>query len=184
MRDRKISVPEIESQNEISKLEKQAVREFYNDSYYLAIHNKTNYYSDENYLSIYANGFNDNIYMFMVVKNSNVIQYTLNKPELDKKLFRFDIVYKMDGSIYTVVEIVKELENTLRDCFEDKNNLTFRLTGQSILSGIPRIAPKMEYKLNINKYGDVVFILENFNKHKNVFYRMLLGDGIEKMYKG
>jgi 5'-3' exonuclease len=89
----------------------------------------------------------------------------------------------MDGLIYTVVETVKKLENTLRNCFEDKNNLTFQLTGQSMLPGIPRIAPKMEYKLNINKYGDVVFILENFNKHKNVFYRMHLRDGIEEIYK-
>jgi hypothetical protein len=48
----------------------------------------------------------------------------------------------MDGSIYTVIETVKELENTLRDCFEDKNHLTFQLTGQSTLPGILNIAPK------------------------------------------
>jgi hypothetical protein len=65
MRDRKISVPEIQSQNEISKIEKQAVREFYNDSYYLAIHNKTDYYPDKKFFSIYANGFNDNIYIYV-----------------------------------------------------------------------------------------------------------------------
>jgi hypothetical protein len=130
----------------------------------LAIHNKTNYYPDKNYFNIYANGFNDNTYLFREVKNSNVIQYTLNKPEPDKGLPRFDIVYKMDGSIYTVVETVKKLENTLRDCFEDKNHLTFQLTGQSTLSSIPRIGHKMQYQLNINEYGDVVFILENFNK--------------------
>jgi hypothetical protein len=42
---------------------------------------------------------------------------------------------------------VKELENTLRDCFEDKNHLTFQLTGQSMLPGIPMIAHKIKYKL-------------------------------------
>jgi hypothetical protein len=89
----------------------------------------------------------------------------------------------MDGSIYTVVETVKELDNTLRDCFENKNNLTFQLTGHSMLPGIPRIPPKMEYKLNVNQYGDVVFILEIFNKRKNVYYRMHLRDGIEQIYK-
>jgi hypothetical protein len=43
----------------------------------------------------------------------------------------------------------------------------------------------MEYKLNINQYsnGDEVFILENFNKQKNVYYRMHLRDGIEEIYK-
>jgi regulator of replication initiation timing len=95
----------------------------------------------------------------MVVKNSNIIQYALNKPELDKKLLKFDIIYKMDGSIYTIVETIKELKNTFKNCFENNNNLTFQLTRQSMLSGIPRIAPKMEYKLNINQYGDVIFIL-------------------------
>jgi hypothetical protein len=83
--------------------------------------------------------------MFIVVKNSNNIQYALNKPEPDKGLPKFDIVYKMDGSIYTVVETVNEFGNTFRDCFEDKIHLTFQLTGQFILPGIPRITPKMEY---------------------------------------
>jgi hypothetical protein len=128
MRDRKISVPEIQSKKEISKIGKYSVREFYNESYYSAIHNKTNYCPDENFFYIYANGFNDNIYIFMIMKNSNVIQYALNKVEPDKRLLRFDIVYKMDGLIYTVIETVKELENALRDCFEDKNDLTFQLT--------------------------------------------------------
>jgi penicillin-binding protein-related factor A (putative recombinase) len=41
----------------------------------------------------------------------------------------------------------------------------------------------MEYKLNINQYGDVVLTLENFNKQKNVYYRMHLRDGIEEIYK-
>jgi hypothetical protein len=95
--DRNISVPDIQSQKEISKIGKQPEREFYNDSYYLAIHNKTNYYPDENYFIIYANGFNDNTYLFTVGKNSNVFQYALNKPEPNKGLPRFDIVYKMDG---------------------------------------------------------------------------------------
>jgi hypothetical protein len=78
---------------------------------------------------------------------------------------------------------VKELENALRDCFEDKNDLTFQLTWQSILPTIPNIAPKIEYKLNINQYSDIVFILENFNKQKNVYYRVHLRDGIEEIYK-
>jgi hypothetical protein len=65
IRDRKISVPEIQSQKEINKIEKQAVRKFYNNNYYSAIHNKTNYYLDENYFCIYANGFNDNIYIYV-----------------------------------------------------------------------------------------------------------------------
>jgi hypothetical protein len=30
--------------------------------------------------------------------------------------------------------------------------------------GIASIAPKKEYKLNINTFEDIVFILENFNK--------------------
>jgi hypothetical protein len=41
----------------------------------------------------------------------------------------------------------------------------------------------MEYKLNINQYGDVVFILENFNKQKNAYYRMHLREGIEQIYR-
>jgi hypothetical protein len=43
----------------------------------------------------------------------------------------------MDGSIYTVIETEKELGNTLRDSFEDKNHLTFQLTAQFMLPGIP-----------------------------------------------
>jgi hypothetical protein len=81
------------------------------------------------------------------VKNSNVIQYARNKPEPDKGLPRFDVVYKMDGSIYTDVETVKELGNALRDCFEDKIHLTFQLTGQFMLSCIPRVAPKYIRKI-------------------------------------
>jgi hypothetical protein len=49
MREWKISVPEIQSQKEISKIGKLAIHEFFNDSYYLAIHNKTNYFPDENF---------------------------------------------------------------------------------------------------------------------------------------
>jgi hypothetical protein len=33
----------------------------------------------------------------MVVKNSNNIQYALNKPEPEKGLPKFEVVYKMDG---------------------------------------------------------------------------------------
>jgi hypothetical protein len=117
------------------------VCEFYDDSYYMAIHNKTNYYPEDN-VFIYENGFNDNIYYFLVMKNSNNIQYALNKPELDKRLLRFDVVYKMDGSIYRVIETVKELGNTLKDCFEDKNHLIFQLTGQAILPDLDKISPK------------------------------------------
>jgi hypothetical protein len=131
---------------------KHLLRQFYNDSYYSAIYNKTNYYPD------------DNTYLFTVVKNFNVIQYALSKPDPDKGLPRFDVVCKMDGSIYTVVETVKKLGNVLGDYFEDKNHLTFQLTKQFILPGISRIEIKSEYKLNINQYGDVVFILESFNK--------------------
>jgi hypothetical protein len=158
MCDRNISVPEIQSQKEITKIGKQAAGEFYNCSYYSAIHNKTNYSPDENYFCIYANGFNDKC---IFVYNSE----EFNKPEHKKRLPRlFDAVYKMDGSIYTVVETVKGLGNTLRYWFEDKNYLTFQLRGQSLLPGISKIASKIEYKLNINQYGEVVFILENFNK--------------------
>jgi hypothetical protein len=31
----------------------------------ISVQNKTNYYPDENYFSIYANGFNDNIYIYV-----------------------------------------------------------------------------------------------------------------------
>jgi hypothetical protein len=78
----------------------------------------------------------------MVVKNSNNIQYAFNKPEPDKGLPRFDVVYKMDAWIHTVVETGKELGNTLRDCFEDKNHLTFQVTGQLMLPCILRLVPK------------------------------------------
>jgi hypothetical protein len=55
MYGRNISVPDIQSQKEISKIQKHPVHQFYNDSYYLVIHNKTNYYPDENHFTIYAN---------------------------------------------------------------------------------------------------------------------------------
>jgi hypothetical protein len=42
--------------------------------------------------------------------------------------YLYKIVYKMDGLVHTVVETVKELGCTLRDCFEDKTPLIFQLT--------------------------------------------------------
>jgi hypothetical protein len=84
----------------------------------------------------------------------------------------YNIVYKIDGSVHTVVEIVRQFRNTLRDCFEDKHPLHFELRGQTILPDVPKITPKMEYNFNINNYSDVIFILEEYNKKKNVKYVM------------
>jgi hypothetical protein len=49
----------------------------------------------------------------MVMKSSNIIQYAIHNRDANRGLHKFDIVYKIDGLIYTLAETVKELENTL-----------------------------------------------------------------------
>jgi hypothetical protein len=67
LRNKNISIPNIPSVNEVDKTKKTVVSEFYDDSYYMAIHNKTSYYpADES--NIYAHGFNDYVYKFVVEK--------------------------------------------------------------------------------------------------------------------
>jgi hypothetical protein len=68
MNDNNISALQEQDREEISKIEKHAVREFYEHSYYMAIHNKVNYYLEDS-ASINANGFNDYVYQILVQKN-------------------------------------------------------------------------------------------------------------------
>jgi hypothetical protein len=44
----------------------------------------------------------------MVMKNSNTIQDAIHKREPGRRLHRFDVVYKIDSTVHTVVETVKE----------------------------------------------------------------------------
>jgi hypothetical protein len=92
--DKNISVPDIQSPKEVSKIKKHSVHQFYSHSYYLIIHNKTTYYPTDDF-SICANGFNSYTYSFIVTKDSNIIHYALNKHEPNIGLSRFDVVYKM-----------------------------------------------------------------------------------------
>jgi hypothetical protein len=60
LKNKDISTP---SPTEIDKTDKTVVTDFYDDSYYMAIHNKTSYYPADNY-SIFAHGFNDYVFKF------------------------------------------------------------------------------------------------------------------------
>jgi hypothetical protein len=51
----------------------------------MAIHNKTNYYSEDN-ASVFGNGYNDNIYYFTIMKSFNIIQYCVYKRDTNRGL--------------------------------------------------------------------------------------------------
>jgi hypothetical protein len=88
----------------------------------------------------------------------------------------------MDCSVHTIVETVKKLGNTLRDCFEN-NSVAFLLTGQALLPEVNKKAPSLRFEYDINDYDDVAFILEEFKNRKNVLYKMHLTEGGEEIYK-
>jgi hypothetical protein len=48
----------------------------------------------------------------------------------------------MDGSVHTLVEIVKELGFTCRDCFEDYG-VVFVLIGEEKLPNVIKVAPPL-----------------------------------------
>jgi hypothetical protein len=100
----------------------------------------------------------------------------------EKKTPRFDVVYDMDGRVHTIVETVKELNITFRNCFEDKDDVVFVLIEKEKLPDVNKDAPPLQFKYNINKYGDVLFIVEVFKGRKNVKYRMHLTEGNEQVY--
>jgi hypothetical protein len=89
----------------------------------------------------------------------------------------------MDGSVFTIVESVKELGNGMRDCFEDNLHTIFVLKGQAMLPDVSKIVPPLEFEYNINVYGVVPFILNEFKKRENVLYKMHLTEGLEDIYK-
>jgi hypothetical protein len=60
----------------------------------------------------------------------------------------------MDGSVHTVVETVKKLGDTLRDCFEN-NFHGFLLVGDAVLPEVNKNAPPLRFEYDINDYGDV-----------------------------
>jgi hypothetical protein len=181
MHNNSISVLDIRPINIIKK-GKTTMRVFNRNSYYMVINNETDYYVDENEFKIYANGFNDNVYCFTVRKGSDIIEYTLQKPNANNRPPRYDVVYKMYGSVFTIVERVEELGGALRDCFEDNIYNVFELTGEDILATVNKIAPKLEYQLEINTEGDVEFVVEEFGGGKNVYYRMHLLQAMEQIY--
>jgi hypothetical protein len=117
-----------------------------------------------------------------VRKGSDVIEYTLQKPDANKRSSRYDVVYKMNGSVFTIVETVSELGGTLRDCFEDNIYYVYELKGEDILPTVNKIAPKLQYNLEINTGGDVEFVVEEFGGRKNVYYRMHLLQAMEQIY--
>jgi hypothetical protein len=80
----------VQNQVEINKIGKKPLHEFYYDSYYMTIYNKTNYYPVDNFY-IYENGFNDNIFYFEVTKNSNVIQNANHKRDFKRELTLYDV---------------------------------------------------------------------------------------------
>jgi hypothetical protein len=88
----------------------------------------------------------------------------------------------MDGSVHTVVETVKKLGDTLRDCFEN-DTVAFVLVGQAVLPEVNKIAPPLHFEYDINDYGDVTFILNEFKKRYNVYYKMHLMEAYEEIYK-
>jgi hypothetical protein len=47
----------------------------------------------------------------------------------------------MDGSVHRIIEVVKELKYSMRDCFENKEDVVFILTGKEILPDVNKIAP-------------------------------------------
>jgi hypothetical protein len=163
------------------KKEKSPMRVFNRNSYYMVINNDTDYYVGDEF-KIYANGFNDNVYCFTVRKGSEIVEYTLQKPNANTISPRYDVVYKMNGSVFTIVETVLELGGTLRDCFEDNIFNVYELTGEDILPTVNKIAPKLEYHLEINTEGDVEFVVEEFGGRKNVYYRMHLLQAMEQIY--
>jgi hypothetical protein len=180
IRKNNISVPIIRPINVIKK-GKSPMRVYNRNRYYMVINDETDYYVVENEFKIYANGFNDNVYCFTVRKGSDVIEYTLQKPDANKRSPRYDVVYKMSGKVFTIVEIVQELGGVLRDCFEDKLDYVFELTGEEILPIVNKIAPKLEYNIEINSEGDVEFVVEEFGGKKNVYYRMHLLQAMEQI---
>jgi hypothetical protein len=179
--NREISALNNPSPIEVDKTEKVAISGFYDDSYYMAIHNKASYYpADKSTIDAY--GFNDYVYRFIVGKNSRIVMYSIYKQMHDKRLPRFDVVYNMDGSVHTILETVKELGYGMRDCFEDNDGVVFHLIEEEKLPDVNKVAPPMQYDLKINKYSDVLFILERFKHRKNVKYRMHLTVGSEEIF--
>jgi hypothetical protein len=100
----------------------------------------------------------------------------------EKEVLRFVVVYNMDGSVHTIMETVKELGYKFRDCFEDKVGMIFVLTGTEMLPDVNKDAPSLHFDYNVNKYNDVLFILEGYGNGKNVKYRMHLTEGTEQIY--
>jgi hypothetical protein len=181
LRNKNISTPNTQSATEVDKTEKTAVSEFYDDSYYMAIHYKTSYYpADES--NIYAHGFNDYVFKFTVRKKSRIVEYSIYKQVNEKKLPRFKVVYNMDGSVHTILEVAKELGYKFKDCFEDKMGMIFVLTGEEMLADVNKDAPALHFEYNVNKYNDVLSILEGYGNRKNVKYRMHLTEGTEQIY--
>jgi hypothetical protein len=88
----------------------------------------------------------------------------------------------MDGSVHTIIESVKELGYMFRNCFEEEMDMIFALTGKEMLPDVNKDAPPLQFQYNINKYNDVLFILEGYGKTKNVKYRMHLTEGTEEVF--
>jgi hypothetical protein len=74
------------------------------------------------------------------------------------------------------------LGGTLRDCLEDNIYNVYELKGEDILPSVNKIAPKLEYQLEINTEGDVESVVEEFGGKKNVYYRMHLLQAMEQIY--
>jgi hypothetical protein len=55
----------------------------------------------------------------------------------------------MDGSVFTIVESVKELLGTRRDCFKDYG-VVFVLIKEEILPNVIKVAPPLQFEYNIN----------------------------------
>jgi hypothetical protein len=154
LKNKNLSTTNTPSVNEVDKTKKTIISDFYDDSYYMAVCNETNYYpADES--NICAYGFNDYVYKFTVRNKARIVEYSIYKQVVDKKLPRFDVVYNMDGSVHTIIESVKELGYMFRDCFEDKMDMIFVLTGKEMLPDVNKDAPPLQFQYNINKYNDV-----------------------------
>jgi hypothetical protein len=80
------------------------------------------------------------------------------------------------------MEVVKELKYNMRDCFEDKDDVIFYLIEKEKLPDVNKEAPPLHFEYNVNKYNDVLFILEGYGKKKNVKYKMHLTEGTEEVY--
>jgi hypothetical protein len=85
MSNKNISVPNTPSPIEVVKTGKVAISRFYDKSYYMALRNKVNYYPEDN-CSIFAYGFSDYIYQFLVQKNSRFVRYSIYKQVHDRRL--------------------------------------------------------------------------------------------------